>query len=201
KPTRACPVSGAGGTGRPRRKRPGGYPTTTVSPWTVTFRAGSGDFAGPSFTEPSAMSNSVLWQWQMIAPLSTLPTRHPWWVQTALTALTSPWVGWVTTIRLSRMTRPPPTGMSEALTVTLSPASPPAAPSEPPPPQAARAAATPAAPVPRIRARRVVSVMLNLSGWVPGTARFGASPPRLSPYVVGYGSHAVGVPSGPEREV
>src|SRR3954464_1824042 len=91
-------------------------------------------------------------------PLTTLPTRHCWWVQTAEYALKSPAVGCTTTTTPS--TTPPPTGTFDlARVIPESPAEPDAAvpplppagslaaPPEPPPPHAASsgAAATPAA--------------------------------------------------------
>ena len=81
-----------------------------------------------------------------MVPFATLATVRPLWVQTALKALDSPALGWVTTIFAVAKTVPPPTGMSAALTTSLPD---PAEPAEPPvwsamllpPPQAARVAA------------------------------------------------------------
>jgi hypothetical protein len=110
------------------------------------------------------------------------------WVQTALNALNSPAVGWVTTTFSAENTFPPPTGISLVLASAaflLFPACP-----DPdvlpddellPPPHAARVAARPAKPAPASAARRVVSrpgkescVTMSTSGH----GRIGAPTPR-----------------------
>src|SRR6202161_4473291 len=98
-----------------------------------------------------------------MVPLATLSTRHPRWVQTALNALNSPAVGWVTTTFSAENTFPPPTGISLVLAgpaLALPTAAPPglaaSAPpgpgleegSLPPPPPAAGGVANPAKPAP-----------------------------------------------------
>src|SRR3954453_17178062 len=55
------------------------------------------------------MEKRLPWQGQTIVLSSTLSTRHPWWVQTAVNALKSPLVGWVTTILSALTPVPPPT--------------------------------------------------------------------------------------------
>ena len=50
------------------------------------------------------------------ARASTVSTVQPWWVHTAVKAWTSPAAGWVTTMRLSASTTPPPTGTWSTLT-------------------------------------------------------------------------------------
>ena len=55
-----------------------------------------------------------------MVPSETLATRQPWWVQTAVNALNSPSVGWVTTTSSSAKIVPPPTSMS-AVEVSASP--------------------------------------------------------------------------------
>src|SRR5674476_21007 len=89
-----------------------------------------------------------------MVPLATPATVQPLWVQTALKALNSPALGWVTTIFVASKTLPPPTGMSATLITSLpEPAEPVPAPTVPPavlaapPPHAARVAA-PATPTP-----------------------------------------------------
>ncbi|CAM5486137.1 HTH-type transcriptional regulator HdfR [Streptomyces alboniger] len=74
--------------------------------------------------EPSAMSNLLPWQGQLMVPPSTLVTGHCLWVQRLEKALNSPLVGWVTTTPSSLKILPPPTGMSDVLASTV-PAAPP----------------------------------------------------------------------------
>ncbi len=78
--------------------------------------------------EPSLIEKWLLWHGQTISPPSTLDTVQPWCVQTAVNALKSPLVGWVTTTFWSARTVPPPSGTSDVATVA-----PPDAP-EPPEP-------------------------------------------------------------------
>src|SRR5580693_1417314 len=100
-----------------------------------------------------------------MVPLATLSTRHPRWVQTALNALNSPAVGWVTTTFSAENTFPPPTGISLVLASAALPLFPACPDPEVvpdgelllPPPHAARVAARPAKPAPASAARRVVS--------------------------------------------
>src|ERR1700722_10782320 len=99
-----------------------------------------------------------------MVPRATLSTRHPRWVQTALNALNSPAVGWVTTTFSAENTFPPPTGISLVLASAALPLL--AACPDPeaglddglllPPPHAARVVAKPAKPAPASAARRVV---------------------------------------------
>src|ERR1035437_7086438 len=68
-----------------------------------------------------------------MVPLATPATVQPLWVQTALKALNSPALGWVTTIFVASKTLPPPTGMSATLITSLpEPAEPVPAPTVPP---------------------------------------------------------------------
>src|ERR1700733_637648 len=99
-----------------------------------------------------------------MVPPATLSTRHCKWVQTALNALNSPAVGWVTTTFWAENTFPPPTGISLVLASAALPLL--AAGPDPeaglddglllPPPRAARGAARPVKPAPASAARRVV---------------------------------------------
>lgn len=98
-----------------------GHVTLIESPVTVICLAGSGFWAGPLATAPSAMRNSLPWQAQLIVPFETVATMQPWWVQTAEKALKPPFSGWVTTTFSSLKILPPPTGMSPVL-VSASPA-------------------------------------------------------------------------------
>src|SRR6478735_4664461 len=94
-----------------------------------------------------------------------LVTTHCWWVQIALKALKSPWVGWVTTTFSLVKIFPPPTGISEVLAIgplEVVPPEPPALselpPAEPPEPHAAsRGTPTPSPTNPPITARREAS--------------------------------------------
>ncbi len=69
-----------------------------ASPWTVIDSSPSGWVAGPLTTDPSAMENALPWHSQMMLPSETPLTMQPWWVQTAVKHLNSPWLGWVMTI-------------------------------------------------------------------------------------------------------
>src|SRR6476469_3785370 len=80
------------------------------SPLIVTFFSGSGEEAGPFLTAPVVMSNLLPWHAQLMVPLATSARMHDWCVQTALNALNSPEVGWVTTTFWSAKILPPPTG-------------------------------------------------------------------------------------------
>src|SRR6478672_2494977 len=91
------------------------------SPVTDTDFSGSALVAGPFFTAPVVMSNSLPWQAQLMVPFSTPLTRHAWWVQTALKALNCPDVGWVTTTFWSPKTFPPPTGIVAFEIASLTP--------------------------------------------------------------------------------
>ena len=48
-------------------------------------------------TAPSVILNLLPWHGQSMVPSAILSTRQPTWVQTALNALNSPFLGWVTT--------------------------------------------------------------------------------------------------------
>ena len=54
--------------------------------------------AGPFTTEPSSIEKALPWHSHMMSPSETELTMQPWWVQTAVKHLKSPWFGWVTTI-------------------------------------------------------------------------------------------------------
>ena len=82
---------------------------------TVTLSDSSGLFAGPLTTEPSVIENLLPWQVQSMSSPSISATTQPWWVHTALNALKSPSVGWVTTTLSAAKILPPPTGTSEVL--------------------------------------------------------------------------------------
>src|SRR5262245_57824598 len=112
----------------------------------------------------------------MMRSFSTLETRQPWWVQTALKALNVPWLGWVITTAGFDTIVPPPTGTSAAFTSALVAASEPDCVVELlPPPQAARAAAAPTAAAPDRTARRLNAVVVITRclttqltrGWTP----------------------------------
>ena len=57
----------------------------------------SGRWAGDRATEPSAMSNLLPWQPQLMVPPPTFATVQPWCVQIAVKHLKLPLDGWVTT--------------------------------------------------------------------------------------------------------
>src|SRR5690242_6356564 len=61
------------------------------------------------------MENLLPWQVQSISSPLISATTQPWWVQTALKALKSPSVGWVTTTFSPGKILPPPTGTSEVV--------------------------------------------------------------------------------------
>src|SRR5665647_334698 len=116
------------------------------------------------------MSYVLPWQGQVMVPLATPATVQPMWVQTALKALNSPALGWVTTIFAVSKTLPPPTGMSATLNTSF------AEPAELvlslPPPHAARVTApvTPTTTVP-MTVRRPMAFVGSLavkrwSGWL-----------------------------------
>ena len=83
-----------------------------LSPVTLIVLAGSGLGAGPASTAPSVIEYSLPWHGQSILPSAIWLTVQPMWVQTALKALNSPAVGWVTTTSWVAKILPPPTGMS-----------------------------------------------------------------------------------------
>src|SRR5580692_2582361 len=90
--------------------------------FTVIGAVGSAVGAGPATTAPSVILNLEPWQGQSMVPSATWLHRHPTWVQTALKALKTPLVGWVTTTLASVKTMPPPTGMSAVWPSTVPPA-------------------------------------------------------------------------------
>ena len=55
----------------------------TVWSLTTTLTRGSGRDAGPRTTAPVAASKALPWHGQLIRPLPTWLTRHPWCVHTA----------------------------------------------------------------------------------------------------------------------
>src|SRR5580693_6006987 len=119
-----------------------------LSPVTLICLAGSGRGAGPDTTSPVAMLYWLPWHGQSIVPLLIWLTMHPMWVQTALNALNSPAVGWVTTTVWGAKILPPATGIS-----LVEPSAPAAdsldwAPLEPFAPQAVIAPARPTRPTP-----------------------------------------------------
>src|SRR5579875_3559291 len=69
----------------------------TLPPVTLIRLGGSAAVAGPVTTAPLPMLNSLPWQGQSMVPLTTLLTRHPTWVHTALKARNLPATGCVTT--------------------------------------------------------------------------------------------------------
>ena len=83
-----------------------------LSPVILIVLAGSGLGAGPASTAPSVIEYSLPWHGQSIRPSAIWLTVQPMWVQTALKALNSPAVGWVTTVSWVSKIFPPPTGMS-----------------------------------------------------------------------------------------
>jgi hypothetical protein len=89
----------------------------TVEPETEQGFAASGELAGPWITEPSFALNCEPWHGHWMTFFCTLITVQPEWVQTAVKALYSPELGWVTTTRLSESMYPPSTGTLEVATV------------------------------------------------------------------------------------
>src|SRR5690242_18461050 len=101
----------------------------------------------------------------MSSPLMSATTQ-PWWVQIALNALKSPWVGWVTTTLSAAKILPLPTGTSEVVPiapdeVVLVPPEPPEPLPDPPslllasePHAASRGTPTPSPTTPPTTARR-----------------------------------------------
>src|SRR5689334_12334137 len=85
------------------------------SPSTVISTASSGALAGPDCGEPSSRENLLPWHGHGMSPSSLDSTMQPWCVQTAVNALKSPSVGWVSTILEAATTKHPPTGTSEVL--------------------------------------------------------------------------------------
>src|SRR3984957_20768641 len=83
-----------------------------LPPLTLICSAGSGLGAGPATTSPVAMLYWLPWHGQSMVPLLTWLTMQPMCVQTALNALNSPAVGWVTTTLGPEKIVPLPTGMS-----------------------------------------------------------------------------------------
>src|SRR6185437_3700925 len=90
-----------------------------LPPETLICLAGSGLGAGPATTAPVEMLYWLPWHGQSMVPLLTWLTMHPMWVQTALNALNSPAVGWVTTTCGPDRTSPPPTGILLVATSAL----------------------------------------------------------------------------------
>src|ERR1700761_2081459 len=124
-----------------------------LPPETLICLAGSGLGAGPATTSPVVMLYWLPWHGQSMVPSLIWLTIHPIWVQTALNALKSPAVGWVTTTCDSVKISPLPTGIwlvaASALTPVLL--------LDPPAPQAVIAPARPTRPTPASTPRRVAS--------------------------------------------
>ena len=72
-------------------------------------------------TEPSTIEYWLPWHGHWMMPLLTEATVHPMCVHTAVNALKTPAVGWVTTIFCAVRISPPPTGISVVLTVAPEP--------------------------------------------------------------------------------
>src|SRR5579862_7017924 len=83
-----------------------------LPPLTLIGSADSGLGAGPATTSPVVMLYWLPWHGQSMVPLPTVLTRQPMCVQTALNALKSPAVGWVTTTLGPLKTVPLPTGIA-----------------------------------------------------------------------------------------
>src|SRR6516164_8961537 len=81
-------------------------------PLSLMGSAGSGLGAGPATTAPSLMLYWLPWHGQSMVPFEIRLTMHPMCVQTALKALKSPEVGWVTTTFWAVKILPLPTGIS-----------------------------------------------------------------------------------------
>src|SRR5580693_5945978 len=92
-------------------RRPGLYSRKMLPPETLNCLAGSGRGAGPATTAPVVMLYWLPWHGQSMVWLLIWLTMHPMWVQTALNALNSPAVGWVTTTCGSEKIMPLPTGI------------------------------------------------------------------------------------------
>src|SRR5579863_3177484 len=147
------------------------YVRKILSPLTLICSAGSGMGAGPATTAPVVMLYWLPWQGQSMVPLLTWLTMQPMCVQTALNALNSLAVGWVTTTLGPVKIVPPPTGMSLVAASAFAAAAPlgalPAAwPAgvlaagvlpEPPALQAVITPARPTSPTPASTPRRVAS--------------------------------------------
>src|SRR6476469_10351305 len=99
------------GSGRVRA----GQAWVIESPSTVIWTAASGALAGPDCGEPSSRENLLPWQGHGMSPSVLDSTRQPWWVHTAVNALKSPSVGWVSTILESATTKHPHTGTPAVL--------------------------------------------------------------------------------------
>src|ERR1700733_5515703 len=93
----------------PRRLDP--YSRKMLPPETLICLAGSGRGAGPATTSPVEMLYWLPWHGQSMGPLLIWFTMQPMWVQTALNALNSSAVGWVTTTCCSGKILPLPTGI------------------------------------------------------------------------------------------
>src|ERR1700730_6150799 len=93
------------------RRRPGLYSRKMLPPETLICLAGSGRGAGPATTAPVVMLYWLPWHGQSMVWLLIWLTMHPMWVQTALNALNSPAVGWVTTTCGPGKIMPLPTGI------------------------------------------------------------------------------------------
>lgn len=86
------------------------------SPETLMTLAGSGFFAGPSWTLPSS-ANLLPWHGQMMLPSAISDTVQPWCVQIADIPLNVPAAGWVMTV--SPTITPEPTGTADVFTSAL----------------------------------------------------------------------------------
>src|SRR5579859_6753833 len=94
-----------------------------VEPETLTDTAASGELAGPETTEPSLALNCEPWHGHWMTLFEMVDAVQPWWVQTAVKALYSPALGWVTTTLADWSMKPPSTGTFEVATdVPLPPA-------------------------------------------------------------------------------
>jgi hypothetical protein len=106
------------------------------------------------------------WQGQSMVPSEIVLTVQPIWVQTALKALYSPFVGWVTTTSLAGKIMPPPTGIvlvAVSAPDALAAAADAVADVPPLAPQAVIAPARPTRPTPASMPRRVASDSLCAS--------------------------------------
>ena len=82
-----------------------------LPPETLICLAGSGLGGGPATTSPVVMLYWLPWHGQSMVPSLIWLTMHPMWVQTALNALKSLAVGWVTATCESVKILPLPTGI------------------------------------------------------------------------------------------
>src|ERR1700730_9913027 len=163
------------------RRRPGLYSRRMLPPEPLICLAGSCRGAGPATTSPVVMLYWLPWHGQSMVPLLIWVTMPPMWLQTALTALISPALDWVTTSCVPGKIMPLTTGISLVAASALVPAellAPPAAAPlavvlpaaagvvaalpaaallELPAPQAVIALARPTRPTPASTPRRVAS--------------------------------------------